>query len=115
MITAGAYLFNIWSYDEIYETAAGVKTRYLDQDTAFIVPVKGTRFELSHAGVPSIMESKGKRFIAQKAAEYHLYDRIDENSFAHEFGVMSAPLAIPITVDMIYTMTVLGTGNPVIE
>ena len=115
-ITAGAYLFNIWSYDEIYQDSDEVYHRYLDQDTAFMTPVSGTRFELSHAGVPAIMRDKSKaefgKYIAQVAGEYWMYDRVDEANFAHEFGVMSAPLAIPVTVDMIYTMTVLGTGNP---
>jgi hypothetical protein len=115
-ITAGAYIFNIWTYDEVYE-AAGTKTitRYLAENKAFMVPVKGTRFNMSHAGVPAIMADQGRaefpQYIAQLAADYYVNNYIDPFRKAHIFEILSAPLGIPVTVDMIYTMQVLGAGG----
>jgi hypothetical protein len=114
-IAAGAYTFNVWTYDEVYETSLGVVTRYWPVDKAFIVPVSGTRFHLSHAGVPAILadtrNAEYSQFIAQIAAEYYLNNYIDPQRKAHIFEIYSAPLAIPVSVDMIYTMQVLGGGE----
>lgn len=110
-ITAGAYKFHIWTYDEGYENDQDVFTKYFPSTKAFIVPVKGTDFEMSHGAVPSVMQRGTEQFIAPVAGEYITYDNIDKNNMAHYFYVMSAPVALPITVDMIYTMQVLASGG----
>jgi len=115
-ISAGAYIFNIWTYDEIYKNASGTITRYLPTTCAFMVPVSGTRFELSHAGIPAIIKDKKNaefgEYIAQQASEYWVNNYIDKKAKSHTFELMSAPLPVPVTVDMIYTMTVLGEAAP---
>jgi len=117
-ISAGAYIFNIWTYDEVYKAAGsgGVITRYLPSDTAFMAPVNGTRFELAHAGIPAIIRdttnAEFSEYIAQQASEYWINNYIDYKAKSHTFEIMSAPLAVPVTVDMIYTMTVLNVENP---
>lgn len=112
-IVAGAYIINLWTYDEIYEQKdTGVITRYLSENIAFMVPVKGTRFELAHAGVPAIIRDKANAefgsMIVSKAAEYYLNNYIDNKGKAHIFEIYSAPLSIPVTVDMIYTIQILA-------
>lgn len=116
-ISAGAYIFNIWTYDEVYEAkTTGTITKYFDATKAFMVPVQGTRFELAHAGVPAIIRDKSNAefgsMIVSQAAEYWLYNYIDNVGKAHIFEIMSAPLPVPVTVDMIYTMKVIGTSTP---
>lgn len=115
-IAAGAYIFNLWTYDEVYQDAStGTITRYLNATTAFIVPVSGTRFQMAHAGIPAIMADKRNaefsQYIAQLAADYYVNNYIDPQRKAHIFELLSAPLAVPITIDMIYTMQVLGEGG----
>jgi hypothetical protein len=114
-ITAGAYIFNIWTYDETYVNSSGVVTRYWPEDYAFIVPVQGTRFVMSHAGIPQIMRkpqnAEMPEYIKYMATEYGFNNYIDPKGTAHIFEIMSAPLALPVTVDMIYTMKVLGAGG----
>ena len=115
-IDAGAYTCNIWTYDEFYKSTDGVITRYWDEDYAFMVPVSGTRFEMPHAGIPAIIRDKKNaefpEYISQQAAEYWINNYIDPKGKSHTFEVMSAPLPVPVTFDMIYTMRVLGTENP---
>ena len=115
-ISAGGYVYFIWTYDEVYETNAGVITRYLPADIAIILPVSGYDFELSHAAVPAIIadarNAEFPEYIMNMAGEYYMNNFIDKQRKSHTFELQSAPLAIPITVDMIYTMKILGNANP---
>lgn len=111
-ISAGAYIMNVWTYDEVYEDASGTVTRYMPSNTAFIVPTAGTRFAMAHAGVPAIIRDTanaefGQRIVSQ-AAEFYLNNYIDSAGKAHIFEIYSAPLAVPVTIDMMYTMQVLA-------
>jgi len=107
-ITAGSYIYNIWVNDEVYENASGTITRFMGASKAVVTPANGTRFELAHAGVPAIIADKKNaefsQYIAQIKSEYYLNNYIDSKRKAHIFEIYSAPLAIPVTVDMIYTM-----------
>jgi hypothetical protein len=66
---------------------------------------------MAHAGVPAIITDRRRaeypQFIANQAAEYYLNNYIDMKRKSHTFEICSAPLAVPVTVDMIYTMQVL--------
>lgn len=111
-IVAGAYIFNVWTYDEGYDTDAGVFTRYWNEKKVFITPVKGTKFDMAHAGVPAIIRdvkrAEFSQFIKQIASEYYMNNYIDPAAKAHIFEIYSAPLPVPVTVDMIYTMQILA-------
>ncbi len=108
-ITAGAYIFNVWTYDEVYQAkSTGTITRYIPLDQAIILPTAGAVFTLAHAGVPAILVDKGKaeysKYIVSQASEYWVNNYIDPQRKAHIFEMSTAPLAIPVTVDMIYTL-----------
>ena len=111
-IAAGAYLVNIWSYDEMYTNASGTATRYTDAKKVIILPSEGTQFYFSHAGVPAIIVDKSNAefpaYIKQVANEYVINNYIDNQRKSHTFELMSAPLPVPVTVDMMYTMKVLA-------
>lgn len=109
-ITAGAYIFNIWTYDEGYENSSGVFTRYMPANITFMTPVRGTRFLFSHAGIPAIIKdtrnAEFPEYIGMQAGEYWTNDYIDPKAKSHTFEIMSAPVPVPVTVDMMYTMQV---------
>lgn len=109
-VSGGSYIVHLWTYNEVYENASGVVTSYMNTKKAFIVPVTGTRFNMVHAGVPAIITDITKvqfnQYIAQQAGETWVNNYIDPMAKAHIFEVLSAPLAVPVTVDMIYTMQV---------
>jgi hypothetical protein len=111
-LIAGPYILNVWTYDEIYEDADGNQVRYWPDNYAVMIPVSGTRFKVAHAGLPTVMKlADGTEFsetIARVAGEYGRYDLVDRNASAHYFFLMSACAAMPVTVDMIYTMKVLS-------
>jgi len=110
-ITAGSFILNCWTYDETYETDAGVDTRYLDANNVIILPATGTRFVMAHAGLPKIIADPARaefNFINNMAAEFMVYNNIDTKRFAHNFGVMSAPIAVPVSIDRIYTLQAIS-------
>lgn len=111
-ISAGSFIVNVWTYDETYETDAGVDTRYLDESQTIFLPVTGTRFVMAHAGLPKIINDPTRaefnEYITNVASEFGVYSNIDKKRFAHYFGVMSAPVAVPVTVDRIYTLQTLA-------
>lgn len=110
-INAGAYIFNVWTYDEVYENTSDVITRYWPATKAFVMPVSGYDFELSHGAVPAIMKVGGQTLIGRTAAEYYQWDSPDVNEMSHYYYIASAPVALPVSIDMIYTMQVLDS-NP---
>lgn len=117
MITAGAYKFYVWTYDETYVDANGVTQRYWPENYVCMIPTTGTRFVYAHGGIPQIMRSPGNaempQYIRYQAAEYGFNNWIDPQATAHRFEIMSAPIPVPVTVDMIYTMKATGTVNPI--
>lgn len=116
VITAGAYKYNIWTYDETYVDADGATQRYWPADYVCMLPVTGTRFIYAHGGIPQIMRNAQNaempQYIRYQAAEYGFNNWIDQRATAHIFEIMSAPVPVPVTVDMIYTFKAIGTVNP---
>lgn len=111
-IVAGSYIFNLWTYDEMYVNSNGDSERYTNSKYVYIVPVEGYEFVYAHAGIPAIISDNSNaefpEFITQVASEYWVNNYIDKQRKSHTFELMSAPLPVPVTVDMIYTMQVLA-------
>ena len=108
----GAYIANVWTYDEVYDNESGVSTRYLDDKYVVMLPTTGAKLTMAHAGIPAILRdvqnAEFPAYITQMEAEEYVNNYIDEKAKAHWFEIYSAPLAVPVTVDMIYTMKVLS-------
>jgi hypothetical protein len=107
---AGSYLFNIWSYPEYYEDITETMVSYIDQDQAIFLPANSGKFVMSFAGVPAIIrDSRSDEFpqlISQTAADYVINNYIDPFQKKHVFEILSAGLAIPVSVDRIYSQKV---------
>lgn len=112
-ISAGSYLFNIWTYPENYDTSAGVSTPYINDNYMYMLPSNGTRFNFAFAGVPAIVKDiRNEQFpelITSVAADYVIGNYIDVAKKKHVFEIMSAGLAVPVSVDRIYSAKVTGT------
>jgi hypothetical protein len=112
-ISAGPYIFNIWSYPETYDDSTGTATDYINADYMVMLPTVGNQLVLSFAGVPMIVRDKRSvefpEFITQVATDYALYNYLDTRKMTHDFGIMSAGVPIPVSVDRIYSAKVTGT------
>jgi hypothetical protein len=111
MISAGPYKINLWTYDEMYTDENGNTKYYIPFDQVVVLPSEGVQFEMVHAGVPAIIRDRNNaefsQYIASMESKYWMNNYIDDRAKAHIFELYSAPLAVPVTIDMIYTMKVL--------
>lgn len=100
-ISVGSYRVRIWTYPEVYKNAAGATVPYLDATKVYLVPEKLPAI-LSYAAVPQLLSTG----IAPRKGKFLAYDFIDERATSHLLGVKSAGVAIPVGVDLIYTVKV---------
>lgn len=122
-ISAGSFIFNIWTYDATYLNDSGVRTRLSDETKIIVTPTEGTMFEMAYGAVDTIVKSSGAQSVsglslAKGAADYYVWDNIDTDNLVHTMHMTSAPCARLITVDMVYTLKVASTwvgDNPVQE
>lgn len=116
-ITAGSFIFNIWTYDGTYlldVNGVATRTRLTDQTKVIITPTEGSQFELSYGAVDQIVKSSGASSVsglqvAKGVADYYVWDNIDTNNLVHTMHMTSAPVARLITVDQVYTMKIADT------
>lgn len=97
-VTAGPYRFNLWTYPEYYENAAGDSVPYMDEKKFIVLP-EVTNFVLAYAAVPQLI---GEGMTPVKGA-FMVSEYIDERMAAHIIDLKSAGIAIPVAVDTIYT------------
>ncbi len=103
-IGTGDFIFNLWTYADFYEDASGNKINYIDQDTVVLLPMDFEGYT-AHAGVPSIMgDATNGQVIMPTEGEYYVRDVIDPKRLTWEFYISSSPLAIPVSIDKLYTI-----------
>lgn len=105
------FIINLWTYNDFYEEANGTKVPYIDPKNVIMVAedfVANTGF----AGVPAIIRDMNNaeypEYISQVESEFYVNNYIDPRKKAHMFEICSAPLAVPVSIDRIYTMQVLA-------
>lgn len=109
--SAGAYIVRVWTYPQFYEATAnaGATTPYINDRNMILLPME-QRFRLAYAAVPKLIRdtrnAEFPEFIMQQRGAYTIGNYIDERTETHVFDIKSAPLAIPVAVDQIYTATV---------
>jgi hypothetical protein len=109
-VATADYAVNIWTYNEFYENANGSKSTYLDVDKVLLIP-EDFKGATAFAGIPAIMRDKNNaefpQFISPVEAEFYINNYVDPVKKAHWFEIASAPLAIPVSIDRVYTLSVL--------
>lgn len=102
-ITCGTYKVQLWAYPQFYDlkNADGTftSTPYWDPKYVVLVPSK-PRFKMVHCAVPMLIGQPGQ-MPAQ--GEYVMQEFLDERNAKHILDVQSAPVAVPVAVDTIYT------------
>lgn len=104
-VSAGDYIFNLWTYPQFYDNASGVSTSYLDAKKVIVIP-ESPVFEMGFGAVPRVISADGG--IANATGEYIYGEYVDARKKAHIMEVQSAGVAIPKAIDQIYTMQVLA-------
>lgn len=110
-ITAGSYKVQLWAYPQFYDKASGVdkvtgaatytSTPYIDPGKVVVIP-ENPKFKLAFAAVPQLIGEPGQ---LPTQGEFVMGEFLDLRRAKHDFDIQSAPLAIPVAVDQIYTLT----------
>lgn len=113
-ITAGSFVFNIWTYDGMYTNSAGTRVRFTDETKIIVTPTEGAQFELAYGALDTIVKSNSATnmsgiALAKGAADYYVWDNVDTNGLVHTINMTSAPCARLITVDQVVTMKIATT------
>jgi hypothetical protein len=110
-VAAGDFRVNIWSYDEIYEDENGNDVYYLDEANVVLLPVN-FQGKTVFGALPGMKDGTiggiDTKIPTAVEAEYLIRPFYDERTLSSGMKMSSAPIVIPITVDRIYTMKVLG-------
>lgn len=106
-ITAGTYTVHVWVYDGFYKNSSGVVVKYYDAKKAIFTPKEGTRFDIVYGGVDGVVRDGQNEFISRRTGQFIRWDYIDYGRNVHTFATASAPIAIPVSVDQIYTLKTL--------
>lgn len=106
-ISTGDFKVNLFTYNEVYEDAAGNTQRYLDKDTFILLPNDFTGETGFAANAGWVGEGINARPVLIKD-EFLISDVLDIRKTVWEINVKSSPLAIPFHVDRIYTLKTAG-------
>ena len=110
-VSAGAYVFNIWTYPEFYDTAGQANINYIDEKNVIVLPER-PRFKLGFGAVPMVFRDERRaefpEFIQQTRASFVIGNRVDDRGDKHIFDIKSAGIAVPVAVDQIATRQVLA-------
>lgn len=105
--STGDFRVNIFTYNETYENAAGVATRFLDDNTVILLPNDFTGETAFAANEGFIGEGINARPVLI-TDEYLISDLLDTRKASWEIMVKSSPLAIPLHPNRIYTIKTAG-------
>lgn len=102
-VTGGSYRFRIWTYPQFYDDASGVSTPYIDSKKIIILP-ETPNFKLVFAAVPRLLTTG----VTTTKGAFVTGDYIDARKHSHVFDIRSAGVALPISIDQLYTSQVVS-------
>lgn len=102
-VSAGAYVYNIWTYPEGYTNASDVFVKYI-ADTDIIILPEVTHFTTAYALVPQLPGMAPLQTTAGGAYVFNEY--LDPKNRNHVQEILSAGVTIPVAIDQIYTQKV---------
>ncbi len=102
-ITCGSYKVQLFAYPQFYDLDNGdgtfTSTPYFDPKQVALVPAK-PRFKMVHCAVPMLIGEPGQ---LPQQGEYVMQEFLDNRRAKHILDVQSAPVAVPVAIDTIYT------------
>lgn len=108
-VAAGPYAFRIWTYPEYYDTELTENIPYMNDKKIVIMP-ENPKFTLGFGAVPQLMGKKSDvgAGLTSKRGAYLVGEYLDERNTAHVIDIKSAGIAIPVSVDQLYTAKVVS-------
>jgi hypothetical protein len=105
-ISVGSYIYDLWTYPEVYDhPTTGVSTPYIDL-TNMIVTNYNPNFKFVYGMVPQIPGLVVPMTVKQG---FYTLEYIDGKHMNHGQKIMSAGVAVPVAVNQVYTEKVTAT------
>jgi len=105
-ISAGDFRIKIWSYGEGYEDPnTGVFTKFIGEKQVVMLD-ENPDFMTLFGALPQLV-AKGSNTFNLMQTDYNIKTKTDEWAASQLFGIESAPMPVPVSVDKIYTEDVL--------
>lgn len=105
--SAGDFIINLWTYNDEYEETNNVLVRYVDTNNVILLPTDFRAKLVFAAQNGAYRRADGSPYIQVTESDYLVSDFVDAQKTTWEIELKSAPLAIPITVDKMYTIKTL--------
>ena len=110
-VAAGDFVVNLWTYNEKYTNDAGTTVYYLDSSNVIVLPSDFEGKQV-YGGLPYMRNTSiggaSTKVPGVKEADYLLRAYDDEKTISSTLELTSAPLAVPFTIDKVYTIKVLA-------
>lgn len=111
-LSANSYKFHLYTYPEYYDSGTNPQSqthnRYWPTNKVLVMPYSGSVLRTKFAGIPALYRGNDSmpeyyRYVDEK---YLMNNYIDQLNRSHNFEILSAPLAVPESIDQIYTIQV---------
>lgn len=110
-IAAGDFSVNLWTYNEKYTDAQDATVYYLDRENVVVLP-SDFMGKQCYGGLPFMRKTNiggaSAKLPGVKEADFLLRAYDDEKTISSTLELTSAPLAVPFTIDKVYTIKVLA-------
>lgn len=108
-VSSGSYKFRLWTYPEYYDTKTVENNSYIDPKNIIIIP-ENPKFILSFAAVPRLLSSTGNAGagVAGQKGAFLVGEFLDQRNVTHNINVKSAGVAVPVSIDQLYTAQVIA-------
>lgn len=104
-ISVGNYIYDLWTYPEIYEDSNGTKTPYI-ATTNMIVTTYRPNFSFVYGMVPQLQGLVTPMTIREG---FYMLEYLDPKKMNHGVKIMSAGIGMLTGVDQVYTQKVTAS------
>lgn len=101
-ISVGSYVYDLWTYPEVYADSNGTLTPYIDDDK-MIVTSYTPNFNFTYAQVPQLIGYVSPMTIRQG---FYMMEYLDPRNLNHVVDIMTAGVANPYAIDQVFTQKV---------
>lgn len=99
-VSAGSYIFYVWTYPEVYDDANGDSTPYITTTDIIVLPTI-TNFKTAYSLVPQLPGMNS--MVQTEGGSYVMNEYVDFKQRNHVQEILSAGAAVPVAIDTIWT------------
>jgi hypothetical protein len=100
----GDYLFNLWTYNAWYKDSSNTVVKYIGTNNVVMTP-DDFEGKTAYGAIPMVMgDPVSGQYIMPQEGDFFFHDLIDPEKKTWDFIVEAAPLAVPVSIDRIYTI-----------